>query len=254
VLEETSESALETFSNVSVSCAQNGQIVIAISTQKVALRYTGTHEMLSREVVFRSFGSVFTDETGALILAPFAGPALIVKVQDDKCGVPVYRAVAATSDIRFAARTGRLVVPDPRNGSIISLQSAPEKVAVYSQSGALLLTKSVHDNLCVSNAVVVGDPPPVCTYEGYDLFPLGRDLYIAKVLLNGNTWEYQVLDMDFNVVGHISSPAIGMLAAADGDGNVYGWNTQCQGCEGGAWSSDGVPQLQIIRAHLAKEF
>jgi hypothetical protein len=76
VLEETTEPALETPSNVSIWCAQNGQIVIGISSQRAALRYSSSHQLLSREVLPQNVRGVFTDETGALIVARFAGPAL----------------------------------------------------------------------------------------------------------------------------------------------------------------------------------
>ncbi len=55
--------------------------------------------------------------------------------------------------------------------------------------------------------------------------------------------EYQVLDMDFNVVERISAVGIGTIVATDDDGNAYG---------AGGWASDGVPQLHIVRAHFVQ--
>jgi len=246
VLEETPEPALETLSSVSVWCAQNGQIVLGISSQRVALRFSSSHQLLSREVLPQDFRSVFTDDTGTLLLAPFFGAAVLVSVQQDTSGVPISHAVATTSDSRFTPPSGRFVVPDPRNGTFVSLESSPENIAVYSRSGALLLKKSVYDSLCVRGAVVVGDPPAVCRDWEYGLFPLGRDLFIADVQHYssfGETLEYQVLDRDFNVVGRVSATGVGTIVAADDDGNVYGV---------GGSSIDGRPQIQIIRAHLAQ--
>ena len=100
----------------------------------------------------------------------------------------------------------------------------------------------MHDGLCIRGAIVAGDPPAVCRDWEFGLFPLGRDFYITNVQHHssfGETLEYQVLDMDFNVVGRISAVA-GTIVATDNDGNIYGV------------TGDNGPQMRITRAHLAQ--
>jgi hypothetical protein len=245
ILERTPEHALETLSSVSIWCAQNGQIVIGISSsQKVALRYSGSHQLLSRQVLPQSFRNVFTDNTDTLILAPFFGPAVLARIQQDASGALISHVVAATSDSRLTPPRGRFVVSDPRNGTFVSLESPPESIAVYSQSGTLLFKKFVHDPLCLRGGIVVGDPPAVCRDDIQGLFPLGHDLYIANVVHHssyGETLEYQVLDMNFNVLGRTSATT-GTIVATDDNGNVYGVSGD----------SGPGPQMQITRAHLVQ--
>jgi hypothetical protein len=239
---------------VSIWCSQPGQVVMGVpsSNATTVYRYSDAHEPISQESIPGRFRRVFTDDSGGLVLAPSGGTSLLVKPLADGIGDSSPQVLTPIPDSILALRRGypdryvnTFVSPNMRDGNIICVSSNPEVVTVFSKSGQLLSTVPVPEILRLSSQSSLGPPTPQSYDQVYGIFPLGKHLYITNLdrttysndHTTVNTYiEYQILDDTFKIVGHTSTPGIGLIEAADSDGNVYGVSAAGQ-------------QLHIIRAH-----
>ncbi len=245
VVRTTEDEALRGAS--SVACIKSdGRVVIAVPRAARLYVFSGDHRLLSSVTVPDGLGKVVSaDDTSVRVLAPHQD--YLFKDVDIKTGLNIgLLGSRAKGAIPFGPIHGDASM-DEGDGVLLFITPNPETVSAFDRQGNLISSRPIVGDIRErdygQSSKMQGTS--MTRDRAFGIFRLADNRYIVNILRADmdtgrktikTTLGYQILDAQFNVVGHASIGELNAICDSDGKGAVY--------------SIDGGSMLTIAKAHL----
>ena len=245
LIRQTQDQALQGAS--SVAClSPESRVVVAVPKTNHLYIFSGDHQRLSSVTEPDGFHSVVSaDEASIRLLAPHQG--YLFKDVDPKTGRTTGFLGSVSQTVAPSWKVRGVASMDAKGGVLLFLTGNPETISAFDGTGKLMVSKAVDGDVRRRDDSQSLQAPgaPMTHDRAAGIFRIGNDRYLVsvnRVDIAGDRKSatsgliYQILDSQFNVIGHASSDEVGAVLASDGEGTVY--------------SITGGSTLTVAKAHV----
>jgi hypothetical protein len=205
-----------------------GRVVVAVPLTDKLYTFSGDHKLLSSLTVSDGFRTIVNVGDGMIrLFAPHQG--YLFRGIDPKTG-------ATISSLAQGAVTSGDVYADEKRGLLLFVTHNPEILSAFDiTSGSSMFLKpivgDVREQPAGQSLNIPGSPTVHDRASG--IFRISDNRYLVNInrtdvapdrKLATTDLFYQILDAQFNVVGHLASDEIGIIIGSNGHGGVYGIN------------------------------